>query len=604
MSFAEQLAARAAETTHSLHSQKKNRPPQPPQRSSNNKQRITPPPPRPGKILNKASSGASSPSLFAEQLKQRSSRSLNKSEKGARSSLQQNELTALSSRTAVTSPLVTTTPSDSSWGRALSSESNDTNNDVRERQRRLSSQRTILIPTCNSPNDYYEEEEDDEYASVGFSLMDASTASTVDEKNGDEAEDEGRESKVGATPARQKIRPTCHNTIMDSPPLLPFQGNHLSPIIAKGGGGGMHPSSPMNPELQSKLQRQLLKCQTSSNPSSSQPQQNHENHINPTNNNPIHNSSGIGNNAIFGAWAQVESLKQRCAEAEERARRECQRAEMASYELSLVKEEQSESQDQSLSQVQSISQDCHEDAATSTSLVAEDVTDDTVSGEGMAAPRDAAEMTNAPVTIEQESSRDSIPQEQSQVPQDVDAARLWKKRALEAEERLAKEVERLQRTAAASTSTSAPPSSTVPRHLEESPNLIRLKNAEIDVLRSQIHRLERRINEECERNDDLLLLQGSSSYYDHLGRGDAPPLVVASECMTSRSAPRTSTTNTELEEFRVLRNEVRHLQYQLRIKNNGTAGTANSTTGESTLSSLEYDNDGEGGGRLGYPDVG
>jgi len=233
-----------------------------------------------------------------------------------------------------------------------------------------------------------------------------------------------------------------------------------------------------------------------------------------------------------------------------------------------------------------------------------------------------------------------------------DAAKVWKIRALEAEDRLAEEVERLERaTAAANVAAAAqvqaraaaasappPPSS---RQEEESPELIRLKNAEIDVLRSQIRRLERRVREECDRNDDLLR---SSSYlhdHDHRHRHrnhhgrhpldvdvDArhPSLVVASECMTTTTAsssdptdnPR-STIASEADEFRLLRNEMRHLQYQLRtaktIGNNGGNNPTStySTTGESTLSSLDDgdamvgtnyddddadDNDGEGGNEV------
>jgi hypothetical protein len=109
------------------------------------------------------------------------------------------------------------------------------------------------------------------------------------------------------------------------------------------------------------------------------------------------------------------------------------------------------------------------------------------------------------------------------------------------------------------------------------PDLIQLKNAEIDVLRHQISRLELRIQEECQRNADMM------AYRDHHHLD--PPIAVA-ECTTANG-----TTSQEYE-FRMLRDEIRHLQYQLSRKNNATTTSGLSTTG-STLSSLENENEEE-----------
>ena len=214
------------------------------------------------------------------------------------------------------------------------------------------------------------------------------------------------------------------------------------------------------------------------------------------------------------AWAQIETLKSRVQEAEERARSERQRAEEASFELQRVKEKQDHDRQK----------------------VDENTTSKSYTG----------------------GNEEHLPQQQQK--EEAEALQ-WKKRALEAEERLVKEVERLER-AATRTNTS--------RLDTSDPDIIHLKNAEIDVLRSQIQRLERRLQVERDRSDEMFVLNG-----------DTPPLVVA-ECSATQSSN---------DEYRMLRNEIRHLQYQLGDTSRLGGGGATGSTGESTLSTLDDAND-------------
>ena len=93
--------------------------------------------------------------------------------------------------------------------------------------------------------------------------------------------------------------------------------------------------------------------------------------------------------------------------------------------------------------------------------------------------------------------------------------------------------------------------------------------------------------EECQRNSEMLL-----AYHPHRD-SPRPPLVVAE--YTSSIAGE----SLHEYEFRMLREEIRHLQYQLSQKNTNANISAQSTTG-STLSSLENENeeeeDEQGGG--------
>jgi len=515
-------------------------------------------------------------------------------------------------------------------------------------------------------------EEDDDYDLVGFSLMDA----LPEEGDDNEGEDghEGESSPLGqdiiqspSSPLGSQTKLTTRTSpehIMDSPS---FQGSDLSPIVATKGTSlqqaslssylslkplSQSPSSSFTGqqitslELQSKLQRQLLKCQTKSEKmlnAAAAAMHNEGEDVNvvihphredvvihATNKVIAQNTSGgntgtsgngesdnDNNNAIFGAWAEIESLRRRCQEAEDRERRERDRAESMSYELSLIEERRP------VSLAGDDDDDISEGGASTTTGEQEVAKANLREGGELA-------MDAAPTTDEGGIAAEAPPANDHRKSQPIDnddttpqdpghdaTAKLWKVRALEAEDRLAKEVERLERaTAAANAAAQAqaaaasappPPSS---RQEEETPELIRLKNAEIDVLRSQIHRLERRVREERDRNDDLLR---SSSYLHGRHPLDVdvnahhPPLVVASECMTTTTTASSSNPNksrstvaSEVDEFRLLRNEMRHLQYQLRTaktigNNSGTNPTsAYSTTGESTLSSLD-DGDVNGG---------
>lgn len=249
--------------------------------------------------------------------------------------------------------------------------------------------------------------------------------------------------------------------------------------------------------------------------------ENEENNDNPSDSSASPDSS----NAIFGAWAEIDSLKHRVHEAEERARQECQRAEIASYELRLAMERQGICQD-----------DATTDAPRNEAALCEAAV--TSARDEVRRMRNVREVVQPPKMIDQETSRATTSAE-------ADAALQWKKRALEAEERLKH----------APTSAAKQSASTITPRLEES-DLVRLKNAEIEVLRSQILRLELR-QEESERNEELL--RSSCLQHQHHHHDD-PPLVVASECTDSH--PRTSAEY----EFHLLRNEIRHLQNQLRTK--------------------------------------
>ena len=320
-----------------------------------------------------------------------------------------------------------------------------------------------LIPKNTSSFD----SEGDEYSSVGFSLMDVSTDKSI--------YDDGIESKsissstqpsVSAsfkTKRKKKIRPiskSTETTLTKEKPHEIFQNVELSPIKS-------YTTQESDDTTTSKAKH---------------------------------------------AWAQIESLKTRVREADERAKSERQRAEEVSFELQRVKEKQDHDRQK------------------------------------------VEESTNQYYKGEDE---EHLPQQE----QNEEAEALqWKKRALEAEERLIKEVERLERAATRTNSS---------RFDETDPDIIHLKNAEIDGLRSQIQRLERRLQVERERSDEMYMLNR-----------DTPPLVVA-ECSATQSSN---------DEYRMLRNEIRHLQYQLGDTSR-RGGGATGSTGESTLSTLDDAND-------------
>eukprot|EP00986_Skeletonema_menzelii_P021323 scaffold34057_cov160-Skeletonema_menzelii.AAC.2 len=301
--------------------------------------------------------------------------------------------------------------------------------------------------------------------------------------------------------------------------------------------------------------------------------------------NQSHNNTNVTDNSdddinnnnnmeVFGAWAQIESLKRRVQEAEERARQENRRAEMASYELELVRDN---------------------NRSTPTISNIDDGGNIHVGGE----IDDNIARGGADSII----SSSSISLQNSEVDE-------WKKRALEAEERLlaqrsyeqqmkaerpplqqqllSSQQQQQQHLLSPSQSTTQSSICSTPRGVmedESSIELIRLKNAEIDVLRSQIHRLERRIQEECDRSENMLSQQRQRHHYHYDGSASSctgPPSVVGDDIGR--------------DEIRLLRNEIQSLQSQLRRQDTATTNnltgkrngntTSASTTG-STLSSLD-----------------
>ena len=320
--------------------------------------------------------------------------------------------------------------------------------------------------------------------------------------------------------------------------------------------------------------------------------------------------------AIFGAWAQIDALRRRVEEAEERARQEAQRAEIANHELREWKESrrremggavavdihplqcltEEPSKERRLQRCGGKERPFYGGKRRGEVGVCATKEKESVDPFSAVSERELSTAT-APATAARTESNASYRCTHHEQPSRSEDAPFspgtseeilqWRKRALEAEERLAKEKERAVASLAQDPqTTAATPSSS--RTVES--DLIRLKNAEIDVLRSQIHRLERRIQEECERNEDLL-----RSFHRNHHRGPdptSPPLVVA-ECTAASEFPDSLTgtgrTTADVDEFRLLRDEIRHLQYQLsQTKRNhrNTNMTTASTTG-STLSSLD-----------------
>ncbi|KAL7461975.1 hypothetical protein ACHAXS_002381 [Conticribra weissflogii] len=335
---------------------------------------------------------------------------------------------------------------------------------------------------------------------------------------------------------------------------------------------------------------------------------------------------------IFGAWAQIESLQQRVHEAEERAKQESHRAELAQYELRMARQlnhhhhhdhphtvlEEVAAEDEvhdnySLHHSQSERFEHHNSAGASSCGAMDDVSamDDgsAVSYEARLTTHNAIKSTintasdmhaRTPITtnsgtMNHSNSRQCDQQYLNELP-DSSEIEIWKRRALEAEERLAKERAEYSATVLAAPSKTTLPSgvissaSTISSHNKtlvnsnnsntEETDLIRLKNAEIDVLRSQIRRLERRIQEECARPQDLL-----GSYPNH---HSSPPLVVAT---AARSASSSSVAGGNIDEFRLLRDEIRNLQYELSLNKRTATTTTTSTgsTGRTTAGASEDD---------------
>jgi len=330
---------------------------------------------------------------------------------------------------------------------------------------------------------------------------------------------------------------------------------------------------------------------------------------------------------VFGAWAKIESLQQRVHEAEERAKQESQRAELAQYELRVARQHSHHQHHHGppntvLEEVAGGAQyhgqleryEHHNSAGASTSGAMDDVSamDDgsVVSCGARSAPYNSVKNSRNTVLemhdrtpiisnsgmMNHSTSHQHDQQHLNEQPNSSEIE-IWKRRALEAEERLVKEQADYCATALASASETnvlqgfISSSSTISSHnhsktmgnnnlnnTEES-DLIRLKNAEIDVLRSQIRRLERRIQEESDRPKDSL-----NSYPHH---HSSPPLVVAT---AARSASSSSVMGGNIDEFRLLRDEIRSLQYQLSLtKRTTTTTTSTGSTGRTTAGASEDD---------------
>ena len=308
----------------------------------------------------------------------------------------------------------------------------------------------------------------------------------------------------------------------------------------------------------------------------SQPSQ--QQNLQPTNNMSKHsnvkvtnndNSDHNTNNGVFGAWAQIETLKRRVREAEERAQQESQRAEKANYELELVR-------DRSTPPI---------------SNVDDGSSDYDVSSDDNEYVIDDSNIISSPLSSFQHNEVDR-----------------WKNRALQAEERLLSHGKNEQRGIEQSSKQRhllqpmpqqhhlLPPQSVTQPSVcemdeESTAEIIRLKNAEIDVLRSQVQRLERRIQDEFDRGEDLLLRKQQQSSYLHLHHYDGSA--------SSTGPPSVVGVDVGRDELRLLRNEIRNLQHQLSRKdtttmnnlsgknNHGNGNTTAASTTGSTLSSLD-----------------
>ena len=558
MGFAEQLAARAAEKSSHQHTHKT--------------------PPRLATITNKGNTktvASSSSSPFAEQLRKSAlSSSLN-----SRSS------------TAATLDYNDNNDDDSSH---LSSQSAQS-----KKHSSSSSQRSnILIPTTNGS---YEEEEEDEYASVGFSLtIGSSTSSTATATKAEDGENKGKDEgrRGGEGELDLKSLPTFKRKKKKLQPISTVATSTISV-----GESSQDESQIINNNNTRRIPNKDINRHYSLQNTNSTPHdqgldciiQSSSTHKSDTNHNIISNSNS--NAQVFGAWAQIEQLKQKVQEAELRARKESQRAEIVSHELQRIKEGQQEQKVHGGERHPRVHGEVGEFSMGGETEHEQVPTVHAASSKGRGRNHQASDDKSTATASVQGSHHDHddndgetnienhhSPQHDQQCDkEEVAEALLWKKRALEAEERLAKEVERLQRTAATSTTTNNNNATAT-----SDPEIISLKNAEIGVLRSQIQRLERRLLQvEYERSNELVRM--SSSYH----RDDslvAPPLVVASECTTSSSTTRSN--NNHMDEFELLRNEIRHLQYQLHANGRGGGGGGGATTtstGESTLSTFEND---------------
>ena len=403
-----------------------------------------------------------------------------------------------------------------------------------------STNQSLLASSCDLSTVKNEENEDDgndlENASVGLSFMDASTSSTVGENN------------------------------------IPQQ-------------------EQSKPESQPKINRQLIHSSQVSSSKWGQPtpvsvnKKKSERHEDSKNNNP---------NSVFGAWAQIEQLKRRVHDAEELALQERLRAQKASFELKLVKQGQHHHHHQGNGSwsISSVGEDCIEVITTPL----QSAESDSILDDHMKTMREGRDASAKNIRLETKAGclEPSL---------ELAAAAASPTTATSANPKSKSPNCFNPCTFSSANSTAITPTPTArlatSSHLEEISIILRLKNAEIDVLRSQVRRLEQRIQEGRDRNinEDLMLTR--SYHYDsnQLHYGDALPLGVASECMMAHPTSFSGQKNTtQMDELCLLRDEMRNLQYQLRSKNRnsngaGGGGATTTSTGGSTMSSLEgHDN--------------
>lgn len=627
MGFAEQIAARAAETAKKQ-SYNQNR-------SHHDNKYIDPiaTSPRPAKINNRCrdsndgihNNGGSSTSLFAEQLKQRreiirrredhfvshedprcgdfgSTTTRKKSDREAFLNnsivvgVQQHDATRNSiiessptlfqqSITLVNSPLLSKTNNnvDSPWvssqstmkkAAAAAEEKEDgTTRSVRlvhtphqQHQTRFpthhakddeiynSENQSLHASSCDFSTVKNEENEDDrndlEYASVGLSFVDASTASTV--------------------------------------------GENLSP------------QEQSQPEPQSKIYRQFIHSSQSSSkggqPTRDSVKTNNVTGKQYSGNDDEASKNDNSTNSVFGAWTQIEQLKRRVHDAEELALQERLRAENVSFELKLIKQGQHHHHHHQGGNwsISTVGGDCIEDITTAIqSAESVKIVDDPM--KTMREGRDASSEVALQRKNHDSESDDCLETKGGCLEPSLELAAAATSPTTATSANPESKIPNCFNpcTFSSATSTAITPTPTAllatSSHLEEIGMILRLKNAEIDVLRSQVRRLEQRIHEGRDSNIDEDLMLTRSYHYDsnQLIFGDALPLGVASEYMMAHSTSLSSRKNTtQMDELYLLRHEVRNLQYQLRVKvrnlyGAGGGGATTTSTGGSTLSSLE-----------------
>ena len=277
-------------------------------------------------------------------------------------------------------------------------------------------------------------------------------------------------------------------------------------------------------------------------------------------------TNDIPENHIFGAWAQIEQLKRRVRDAEESALQERRRADNATFELRLVKQGRRHRQLQ------------RGNGSWTVSSVGGDSTEVTTA---IQSPESDCNSIKTTYEGHESESDECIEETSGRLPHS----------SLSAVSKDPNCCDPIAISSAASTAISSTTTThfATPPHREDTDMIIRLKNAEINVLRSQVRRLEMRIQEVHDRNIDEDLTLTESFHYGrpkHVHYGDALPLEVAMERMLAHPEYVTSRANaTPIEELRLLRNDVQTLKRQLRLKGgivNDAAGGEDSNGGSAS----------------------